>query len=149
MTQTVNHAGATYRTRWPKAMFSTYANVRVDREVWKADKTLVCPHCENRGLVALDGYSAEVVACPMCTMGRIHNTTWRVPIRYEKNGDPVLGAYVPADQWCWRPQDDIHQYSWNGGLSIDDTDRCSVCYEKPARPGGVCRSCKYRTEVNR
>lgn len=149
MTQLVHHAGRNYRTCWPEQMFNAWINHTVSGDVVRVSNAETCLHCENLGLVALDAYPNTVVACPMCSIGRGHNVSWRNPITYTKQGEPVIGRMVPVDGWCWRPTDDPAQYSWNNGLGIDDVAACSSCYRQAVQPGNVCRSCKTRNEVVR
>ena len=147
--QKIHHGDATYQTRWPQHAFRAWRNIEVDvadnRNRVRDD--VICPHCQNHGIVILDGPSNTVVACPMCSVGRIQNTSWRMPLRYEKSGRPIFGQMQPVSDWCWRPSDDMHQYSWNHGASIDDTDTCVECRRRPVRPGCTCRSCNAIKEL--
>lgn len=149
MTQLIHHGGRDYRTRWPRQMFNAWINHTVNGDTVRVSTAETCLHCENFGLVALDAYPNTVAACPMCSIGRALNVTWRNPIEHDKAGTPIVGRFVPVDSWCWRPGDDVAQYSWNDGLGIDDVAACSSCRRRPVQPGKICRTCNTRNEVNR
>lgn len=147
MTHTINHGGTTYRTRWPARAFTWFVNIDLDNEnrsVRSRDTT--CPHCHNEGMVVLDGTN-NGVACPMCSIGRVQNVTWRQPLRHDDRGKPLPMPLQPPSEWCWRPSDDLHQYSWNNGLGIDHTTHCPICRTGPAVPGSLCLSCQSRERL--
>lgn len=147
--QRIHHGDTEYQTRWPLHAFRVWRNIEIDihdnRNRIRDD--VVCPHCQNRGIVALDAHPHTIAACPMCAVGRVQNVAWRMPLRYDKSGKPIFGEMQPVSDWCWRPSDDLHQYSWNHGASIDDTDTCNTCHIKPTRPGATCRTCINMKEL--
>lgn len=147
-TQTINHGGHTYRTSWPKQMFTSWINTRLDADGNpRRNDDEICPHCQNGGLVILDA-TGSGVACPMCQIGRMQNVHWRTMLRFDKNGKPAAATILHPQEFCWRPQDDVAQYSWNNGLGIDHTTMCGQCRRSAAIPGHVCRSCHAANTYN-
>ena len=146
--QVINHNGATYRTRWPAQMFQAFRNLDLDEQNRpQVSDRVTCPHCANLGSVALDAYSCDVVACPMCQVGRLHNVSWRARLSFDDRNKPIVSSQ-PISDWCWRPSDDPSAYSWNKGLSIDHTTRCSSCKQRAAIPGTVCIACRSYNHTN-
>jgi hypothetical protein len=146
--QRINRNGTTYQTRWPMHAFRAFLNVElgeggrsiVSRKVW-------CPHCQNGGVVILDASTCDGVACPMCAVGKLHNIAWRMNrFEYDSKGGPTPRGELPMESWCWRPSDDLSQWSWNNGLSIDHTAVCGACKERAALPGRECSGCQRKRE---
>lgn len=142
-TQRINTGNATYQTRWPLQMFDTWHNVKLgSRNQSIANPDVVCPHCRNTGIVVLDHAPIDGAACPMCVIGRMQNKSWRARPRYDADGKTPIVDSAPPAEWCWKPQDDPAQYSWNHGMSVDHTTVCGRCRVLPALPGRVCSSCQ-------
>lgn len=93
-----------------------------------------CAHCHNSGNVVLDYYEPVTGApCPMCMVGFNVNQD-----RKEKN----------LCYWHMEHGDegiDVHQWSWNHGLSIDHCRRCRECGD-PAI-GQRCTYCKTKGQT--
>lgn len=141
--QKVTHDNATYQTRWPLTTFRSWMNVELSADGKSTiSRKVECLHCRNQGMVILD-HTNDGVACPMCSLGRLQNASWRAPFKFDGNGRPVTKA-LPVEEWCWRPSDDMSQWSWNHGLSVDHTKACPDCLHEPVIPGGTCPGCVSR-----
>lgn len=141
MSQVIDYNGRKLRTNWPHQAFRTTINITIVNGYQAVNNATKCLHCDNVGIVMLDN-QPRGVACPMCSLGRLQNQCWIPVLRKNSEGRPIKPGPYPIEEWCWKPSDDISQYTWNNGCSIYDIAQCIQCESMPARPQQLCAMCR-------